>query len=92
MPKKYKSGTFCMDIKCERHKPLEPMEGEAYLAKKKEHCKDCYAWMFLRWLDDKGYRVIYTLPEISAKELAARIRGLDPVKVEDLSIDEILTL
>jgi len=32
------------------------------------------------------------LSEISAKELSARLKGIDPLCVEDLTIDEILTL
>jgi hypothetical protein len=32
------------------------------------------------------------MPEISSKELAARIKGIDVVRVEDLTEDEILTL
>jgi hypothetical protein len=95
--KKYKSGTFCIDIACPRHKDLESLEGEAYLEKKKVHCRECYAWQFLIWLDQHDYRVIMTLPEISAqkisaRELSARLKGIDPVRVEDLTIDEILTL
>jgi hypothetical protein len=90
--KKYKSGTFCIDISCPRHKVLETLEGEAYLKKKKVHCRECYAWQFLIWLDKHNYRVIMPLSEISAKELSARLKGIDPVNVEDLTIDEILTL
>jgi len=29
---------------------------------------------------------------MSAKELAAHIKGIDPVRVEDLTLDEILCL
>jgi hypothetical protein len=90
--KKYKSGTFCIDIACPRHKELESLEGDAYLEKKKSFCRDCYAWKFLIWLDKHEYRIVMTLPEISAKELSARLKGIDPVRVEDLTIDEILTL
>jgi hypothetical protein len=90
--KKYKSGTFCIDIACPRHKELESLEGDAYLEKKKFHCRECFAWQFLIWLEQHDYRVIQTLPEISAKELSARLKGIDPVRVEDLTIDEILTL
>jgi len=92
MQKKYESGTFCRSIQCERHAPLETLTGEAYLEKKAVHCKDCYAWKFLNWTKDKGWRIIYTMPEISSKELAARIKGIDIVRVEDLTEDEILTL
>lgn len=34
MNRKYQSGTFCMDIRCERHKPLEVYKGDEYLEKK----------------------------------------------------------
>ena len=90
--KKYKSGAFCIDIECPRHKDLESLEGEAYLEKKRVHCKECYAWQFLIWLEKHEYRIVLTMPEISAKELSARLKGIDPVRVEDLTIDEILTL
>jgi hypothetical protein len=90
--KKYKSGTFCIDIACPRHKDLESLEGEAYLEKKKVHCRECYAWQFLSWLDKHDYRIVLTQPEVSAKDLAAMLKGIDPVRVEDLTIDEILTL
>jgi hypothetical protein len=92
MQKKYESGTFCQSIQCERHVPLENLSGDAYLAKKAVHCKDCYAWKFLNWTKEKGWRIVFTMPEISSKELAARIKGIDIVRVEDLTEDEILTL
>jgi hypothetical protein len=92
MQKKYESGTFCQSIQCERHVPLESLSGDAYLAKKAVHCKDCYAWKFLNWTKEKGWRIVFTMPEISSKELAARIKGIDIVRVEDLTEDEILTL
>jgi hypothetical protein len=90
--KKYKSGTFCIDIACPRHKDLESLDGEAYLEKKKIYCKDCYAWQFLSWLEKHQYRIVLTREEVSAKDLAAMIKGIDPVRVEDLTIDEILSL
>ena len=90
--KKYKAGTFCIDIACPRHKELESLEGEAYLERKKVHCRDCYAWQLLNWLEDHRYRIVQTYPEVSAKQLAAMIKGIDPVRVEDLTIDEILAL
>ncbi len=92
MKKKYKPGTFCMDIQCPRHQELEALEGEAYLAKKRVHCKECLAWKFFLWLEEKDYRILSSLDEISAKELAARIKGIDPVTVEHLTEDEILCL
>ncbi|HEY9160722.1 MAG TPA: hypothetical protein VIS94_06520 [Desulfomonilia bacterium] len=92
MTKKYKSGTFCMDIQCPKHKELESLTGYAYREKKKIQCKDCNAWNFFLWLEKHDYRIISTLKEISAKELAARIKGIDPVRVQDLTIDEILCL
>lgn len=90
--KKYKSGTFCIDIACPHHKELETLEGAAYLEKKKLHCQDCYAWRFFAWLEEHHYRVVHTYAQVSAKELAAMLKGIDPVRVEDLTIDEILTL
>jgi hypothetical protein len=92
MAEKYKSGTFCVDIQCPKHKDLESLEGDAYLGNKRTHCKECTAWEFFLWLDKHGYRIVRTFDEISAKELAARIKGIDPVTVENLTIDEILCL
>lgn len=83
---------FCRGISCARHVPLEELKGNEYLEKKAEHCKDCNAWVFLNWLKDNGYRIVKTVPEISSKELAARIKGMDVVHVEDLTEDEILSL
>jgi hypothetical protein len=90
--KKYASGTYCTDISCPRHKELESFTGDEYREKKSVFCKDCIAWQFFLWLDSHDYRIILTRPEISAKELSARLKGIDPVRVEDLTIDEILTL
>ena len=90
--KEYQSGTFCVDIGCAHHKALEPYSGEKYLEMKQELCRDCYAWMFFNWLHKHDYRIVKTMPEISARELAARLKGIDPVKVEDLTEDEILSL
>lgn len=92
MQKKYESGMFCKSIKCERHAPLEGKTGEEYFREKAVHCADCYAWKFLNWTRDNGWRIVLTMPEISSKELAARIKGIDVVRVEDLTEDEILTL
>lgn len=92
MQRKYESGMFCRSIQCERHAALEGLKGDAYLAKKALHCTDCYAWRFLNWLKDGGWRIVHTMPEISSKELAARIKGMDVVRVEDLTEDEILSL
>lgn len=92
MAEKYKSGTFCVDIQCPRHKDLESLEGESYLEKKRTHCQECTAWEFLLWLDDHGYKIVKTIDEMPAKELAARLKGIDPVRVQDLTIDEILCL
>jgi hypothetical protein len=41
MNRKYLSGTFCMDIRCERHKPLEAYKGDEYLEKKVWHRGQC---------------------------------------------------
>jgi hypothetical protein len=93
MTQKYQSGTFCKDIKCERHIPLEAFEGDEYMKQKAINCKDCYAWMFLGWLQDRHWRIVLTtIPEMSSRELAARIKGIDMVTVKDLTDDEILCL
>jgi hypothetical protein len=92
MQKKYESGMFCRGINCVRHVSLEELKKDDYFKKKAAHCKDCTAWDFLNWLKDNGYRIVKTMPEISSKELAARIKGMDVVHVEDLTEDEILSL
>jgi hypothetical protein len=92
MQKKYESGMFCRGIKCVRHVPLEELKKDEYFKKKADQCKDCNAWEFLNWLKDNGYRIVKTVPEISSKELAAHIKGMDIVHVEDLTEDEILSL
>jgi phage FluMu protein Com len=90
--KEYTSGAFCIDIKCPQHKVLEGLEGNAYIEKKQVHCKDCYAWLFFTWMKDNKWRIIRTQPELSNKQLAAMIKGIDPVRVEDLTEDEIMCL
>ena len=90
--KEYISGTFCLDIQCNHHKALEQYSGDDYLKQKAILCADCYAWKFFIWLKDHKYRIIQSAPEISAHELATRIKGIDPVRVEDLTDDEILCL
>ena len=92
MSKEYKIGAFCIDINCQKHKDLEGLDGEAYLEKKRVHCKDCSGWIFFNWAKDNKWRIVHTLPQMSNKELAARIRGIDIVRVEDLTEDEIMCL
>ena len=92
MEKEYQIGTFCKDIKCRKHKALEGLSGNAYLRKKNVHCADCEAWKFFNWVKDKKFRIVHSLPQMSSKELAARLRGLDIVRVEDLTEDEIMCL
>lgn len=90
--RKYVSGQFCIDIKCPYHVALDGLKGDAYMKKKAVQCKACPAWQFYLWLKDHRYRIVMTVPEMSARELAAHIKGVDPVKVEDLTLDEILCL
>jgi hypothetical protein len=90
--KRYVSGTFCRSIECAHHKALENFTENEYIQKKTVYCKDCYAWQFYSWLKDNNWRVVRTTPEMPAKELAAHIKGIDPLKVEDLTMDEILCL
>jgi len=92
MSKEYKSGTFCIDIKCPKHQALEGLDGNAYIEKKQEHCKDCCAWLFFNWLKDNKWHIVHTTPELTNKQLAAMIKGIDPIQVEDLTEDEILCL
>lgn len=92
MTEKYSPGTFCIDSHCPKHKDLEQLEGDAYLEEKKKLCRDCVAWKFFLWLGERDFRILRTFDEIPAKELAARLKGIDPVKVEHLSIEEILCL
>ena len=90
--KKYRSGTFCIDIACPHHKVLEPLDNEAYLARRRSTAEIVTHGSSIIWLEKHNYRVILPLSEISAKELSARLKGIDPLQVEDLTIDEILTL
>ena len=92
MKREYESGTFCRDIGCERHARLDGVGRDGYLDRKEQICGDCYAWRLFRWLGARGWRIVLTEPEISAHELAARIKGIDPVRVGDLTEDEILCL
>lgn len=92
MSKEYKSGTFCIDIKCPKHKALEGLDGNAYIEKKQEHCKECHAWQFINWAKDNKFRIVHTWPQVSNKQLAAMIKGIDPVRVEDLTEEEIMCL
>jgi len=92
MSKDYKLGTFCIDIKCPKHKAIEGLDENAYIERKKEQCKKCEAWQFFIWSKEKYYHIVKTAPQMSNKELAARIRGLDIVRIEDLTEDEIMCL
>ncbi|NLA12242.1 MAG: hypothetical protein GX883_08970 [Firmicutes bacterium] len=92
MDEKYSPGSFCREINCPEHEALESLEEEAYLEKKKNHCQDCTAWRFFLWLEQRNFRVIRTIDEVPAKELAARLKGIDPSTVEHLTIEEILCL
>lgn len=92
MSKEYKSGTFCIDIKCPKHKDLDGLDGNAYVEKKEKHCKECYAWVFINWAKKNKFRIVHTWPQVSNKQLAAMIKGIDPVRVEDLTEEEIMCL
>jgi len=89
---KYVSGQYCIDICCPVHEKLKGLEGDEYVNKKNELCTDCATWKFYTWLRDNNWRIVKTVPEMSAKSLAAAIKGIDPVRVEDLTMDEILCL
>jgi hypothetical protein len=43
-------------------------------------------------MKDNEWRIVRIQPEMSNKQLAAMIKGIDPVRVEDLTEDEILCL
>ena len=90
--KHYRSGMFCRDIQCTHHKALEGFSGDEYNSRKKEYCKDCNAWKFFMWLEENSWKIVMPMPAMSSKELAARIKGLDPVTAADLTEDEILCL
>lgn len=92
MKKQYRPGTFCVEIQCEHHKALASLSGDEYLKKKREHCEDCLAWRFFCWLGEKKWRILRGLPEMPGKELAARLKGMDPRKAEHLTEEEILCL
>jgi hypothetical protein len=90
--KEYRSGTFCREIECAHHKALEDLQGDEYTRKKMEFCRDCYAWRFYTWLRENKWRIVQAVPDMSSKELAARIKGVDPTRVDSLTIEEILCL
>ncbi len=92
MLRHYRSGTYCHDIGCERHFQLEQFSGDEYLRRKSALCRDCRAWLFLVWLHDRRWSITLPPPEVPSKELAARIKGIDPSLVEDLTEDDILCL
>jgi hypothetical protein len=92
MKREYKPGTFCVDIQCERHEVLASLKDDEYLMRKRQHCRDCLAWQFFAWLEKKKWRVVRGLPQMSTKEIAARLKGIDPVKAEHLTEEEILCL
>ncbi|MBN1533157.1 MAG: hypothetical protein JXA20_10880 [Spirochaetes bacterium] len=92
MSKQYQSGIFCRTVQCERHAFLENKSGEDYLRAKREHCRDCNAWMFFSWLNDNSWQILHRSPEMSPKELAARLRGMDPAAAADLTLEDILSL
>lgn len=91
MSQEYRSGTFCIDIQCAKHKILDGLDGIAYVEKKREHCKDCCAWIFFNWLKDNKWHIVHNA-ELSTKQLAAMIKGIDPRQVDDLTEEEILCL
>jgi hypothetical protein len=43
-------------------------------------------------MQDHNWKIIQTAPELTAKELAAHIRGINKDLAKDLTIDEILSL
>jgi hypothetical protein len=88
----YQSGVFCRNIRCAQHAVLEMDSGEEYLRVKKEHCRDCNAWVFLNWLNDNQWRIVQKRPDASPTELAARIRGMDPASADELTVEDILSL
>jgi hypothetical protein len=49
-------------------------------------------WRFFSWMKDNKWRIVRAQPELSNKQLAAMIKGIDPVRVEDLTNDKILCL
>ena len=90
--KEYVSGQFCIDVKCPNHEALEGFDGDDYLAKKAIHCKECFAWIFFNWMKEHNWKIVKTIPEMSAREIAARIKGIDPDRVEDITVEEIMCI
>jgi len=83
---------FCKDTDCPRHGLLEQFSGEEYLAKKAEHCRDCHAWKFLNWLRENNWRILLPIADMSEREIAARLKGVDVANIEHLTTDEIMSL
>jgi hypothetical protein len=92
MQKKYEPGMFCSSIHCERHAPPGKPQRRRVSEEKSSTLQGLLVWKFLIWTKDKGWRKVMTMPEISSRELAACIKGIDIVPMEDLSEDNILTL
>ncbi len=88
----YKSGNYCKDIQCIRHVQLERYEGGEYLKIKNEKCGSCHAWLFLNWLGRHNWNITVSSPDVSSKALAARLKGIDPSRVSDLTEEDILSL
>jgi len=88
----YKSGSYCKDIQCIRHIQLEKYQGGEYLKMKSEKCASCHAWLFLNWLGRHNWNITVSSKDESSKALAARLKGIDPSMVSDLSEEDILCL
>ena len=92
MTREYTSGDFCINIACAHHSALDGLKDEEYFNKKKSYCKDCYAWRFYQYLLKNQWKILKVMPDMSTKELAARIKGISPDEAENLTVDEILSL
>jgi hypothetical protein len=92
MTSTYQSGSYCRDIQCLTHIPLEKYTGDEYLRRKGENCRECHAWLFLSWLNAREWRITHSPNGHDSKDLAARLKGIRPELAEDLTAEDILCL
>ena len=78
MEKEYQIGTFCKDIKCRKLSRPRGLSGNAISGS--VHCKIVKPKFSIG--QRKAIPYCSFLPQMSSKELAARLRGLDVVQVE----------
>ncbi len=55
----YKKREFCKDIECKVQIRLNNQDsGSNEYEKIRQECRDCMAWQFHHWLNERGYVVV----------------------------------